>query len=493
MIDETRIDLTEDMEIVIADGDYEALTQHLLQPGGLEQHAFLLCGRAQSGNRCRLLVREIVCARAGDLLSQSPTYLELAPSYYLPAMDRCRQDGMHIIEAHSHPFAGTHVEFSATDIQNETEKFPWYQEKLPWMTAATLVFGRDAVQGHWWEPTTRSIRPVSSLRLVGAHLRRVIPSGSLPEEKIAGGNALFHRQELAFGAAGQHLIRQTRVGLVGCGGLGCHLAQQLAHLGVYQFVLVDPDRVETTNLNRLVGATIDDADAERRKVDVTTDMIRRIRPEAQVTAIGRSIADRDSQRAVAGVDLLLGGTDSDGARLVMNQLAARYLLPYFDLGTGINVRDGLVREAGGQMLYVRPGGFCLQCAGVIDAHQARVDLMDECERGRHVARGYGVSTPQPAVIYLNAQLASLAVGEVMKLVTGMVPPASMALLDILEPRLVAIDPPKPAMGCPICSRAGSYGRGDQTADASYSRSAPAAADAELAAPTIGEEIQANVD
>jgi len=57
------------------------------------------------------------------------------------------------------------------------------------------------------------------------------------------------------GANSDKVFSQCRVGVIGLGGGGSHIAQQLAHLGVSNFVLVDPDHVEETNLNRLVGAT----------------------------------------------------------------------------------------------------------------------------------------------------------------------------------------------------------------------------------------------
>src|SRR5205814_6941030 len=57
-----------------------------------------------------------------------------------------------------------------------------------------------------------------------------------------------------FGSTALERLRAARVGVVGTGGGGAHVVQQLAYLGVGAFVLVDGDRVEVTNLNRLVGA-----------------------------------------------------------------------------------------------------------------------------------------------------------------------------------------------------------------------------------------------
>ena len=70
--------------------------------------------------------------------------------------------------------------------------------------------------------------------------------------------------------------------MIGLGGGGSHIVQQLAHLGVQNFVLYDDDRVdaEGTNLNRLVGATLKDSEAETLKVDVAERLIRGLNPNA---------------------------------------------------------------------------------------------------------------------------------------------------------------------------------------------------------------------
>lgn len=75
------------------------------------------------------------------------------------------------------------------------------------------------------------------------------------------------------GANGQMNVRNTRVGIVGVGGLGSHVIQQLAYLGTRQFVVVDQDLVELSNLNRLVGAR--PSDVGSLKVDVAVRVISR--------------------------------------------------------------------------------------------------------------------------------------------------------------------------------------------------------------------------
>lgn len=460
------------VEVVVSAMDHAALRQHLLQ-NHLEQHAFLLAGVCRSARGVRLLVRDMIFAKPSDFIRQTQHYIELQPSYYLPVLNRCRAEGLCLIEAHSHPFCSTGVTFSDIDVANEHEKFAWYAEKLPHAIAATLVFAHDSVDGHWFD--AGAIRPLHRLRVVGNGLNLQTMTSSRASGEVAPlDHAPFHRQELAFGDEGQQRIGAVRIGLVGCGGLGSVAAEQLAHLGVRDWVLVDPDIVETTNLNRVAFARAADAENARPKVEVIARGIRDIRRDAQVATVQNSVDSAAARAALCDVDLLIAGPDSDGARLVANELSVAYLIPLFDLGTGINVRDGKVSEAGGQMLMVQPGEGCLHCAGAIDPERARLDLMNDQERARHIARGYGTTSPQPSVMFLNAALASLAVGEIVKWLTGLQPPQAMLLYDALKPSVTAIAPPARDPKCPVCHRAALYGRGDESSATRFQRAVPVA-------------------
>jgi molybdopterin/thiamine biosynthesis adenylyltransferase len=70
------------------------------------------------------------------------------------------------------------------------------------------------------------------------------------------------RQIRAFGHDGQRRLGAATAAVVGAGGIGSLLVQGLAHLGVGRLIVIDPDRVEPSNLNRLAGATAADARTE---------------------------------------------------------------------------------------------------------------------------------------------------------------------------------------------------------------------------------------
>jgi tRNA A37 threonylcarbamoyladenosine dehydratase len=78
------------------------------------------------------------------------------------------------------------------------------------------------------------------------------------------------------------ILADLEVGVVGLGGGGSHVVQQLAHLGVGKLVPVDDDIVEEKNLNRLVGGTAEDVKAKRAKTEIAERVIKGVNPNAKV-------------------------------------------------------------------------------------------------------------------------------------------------------------------------------------------------------------------
>ena len=107
----------------------------------------------------------------------------------------------------------------------------------------------------------------------------------------------YSRQVRLFGDEGQHRIAAARVIVLGAGGLGMPVIQQLAYLGVLHHTVADSDVVSPSNLNRLVGATLDDIDSP--KVVVASRMIRAIQPTTQVTALPVDLPDGAIATAIA--------------------------------------------------------------------------------------------------------------------------------------------------------------------------------------------------
>lgn len=231
----------------------------------------------------------------------------------------------------------------------------------------------------------------------------------------------FSRQILAFGREGQKRIAAISTAIVGLGGIGSLLAQMLAYLGVREFVLVDDDIVEESNLNRLIGASRKDAKLKVTKVDIAQRVIKAINPEAKVIKVFKNLRSNEAIDALCRMpEIIFGCVDNDGARLILTELASAYTKTLIDSGAEI-IDTKEFQEFGGRVIVARPGDFCLICAGQIDVGVAQQELESAQEKQYRQNLGYGLGKKMadPSVISLNSIIAGLAVTEFIMLVTGL--------------------------------------------------------------------------
>jgi len=236
-----------------------------------------------------------------------------------------------------------------------------------------------------------------------------------------GSEDRYSRHMAFFGAEGQERIATTSAAIIGLGGLGSHVAQQLAYLGVVDFILIDVDEVSTSNLNRLLGARPNDVG--RLKVDVADGAIRAIQPDATVDTAAARFAVDEPTDALARADVLLGCVDDDVARFELVRHASLHGLPYIDLATDVAPTG----EFGGRVVFAKDGERCLSCLGELDQHAlARAQMTDEQRAADD--KIYGIDREAlddggPSVVSVNGVVASLAVTEFMLWRTGLREPA----------------------------------------------------------------------
>jgi tRNA A37 threonylcarbamoyladenosine dehydratase len=96
------------------------------------------------------------------------------------------------------------------------------------------------------------------------------------------GDKLNLQRQSFLGVNSEIILARSKAALVGLGGGGSHIAQHLAHIGLGSFLLVDPDFIEDTNLNRLVGGTMEDVRLGTPEVDIAERVIKAVNPAAEV-------------------------------------------------------------------------------------------------------------------------------------------------------------------------------------------------------------------
>lgn len=200
-------------------------------------------------------------------------------------------------------------------------------------------------------------------------------------------------------------LASARMAVIGLSGGGSHIAQQLSHIGFQNYLLFDPQTIHSTNLTRVVGATVADVDAQRPKVEIAARLIRGVQPDANVATFQSRWEEQAGWLRTA--DIIFGCVDSFLCRRDIETLARRYRIPYIDIGMDVQ-RD----VAGGHRMYGQaavsmPGGPCLFCQRVLTPELLAKE-----------ATAYGAAGVRPQVVWANGTLASTAIGIAIDLVTG---------------------------------------------------------------------------
>ncbi len=213
---------------------------------------------------------------------------------------------------------------------------------------------------------------------------------------------LFARQSFLGDEA---LLTEARIGVVGLGGGGSHVVQQMAHTGVGRFVLYDGDAIEATNLNRLVGGTARDVAMKMPKTMISERVIRGVTLDAEIVRCPARW--QEDPVPLRGCDLIFGCVDSYRERWELQVLSRRFLIPYIDVGIDVLSAGCETPKIRGQVIVTVPGGPCMKC----------IHFVDDEALAKEAAR-YGDAGGRPQVVWANGVLASTAVGLGVDLLTG---------------------------------------------------------------------------
>lgn len=216
--------------------------------------------------------------------------------------------GLVPLHLHSHPPGA--AEFSADDDRHEAALHAWLRAQgQPLLLSLVRAADRPPRARLWAGDATQ---PVTA---------RV---GLEPLAPDAAADCPALDRQRAFGPALRRAAADLWIGVVSVGGLGMLAVEHLARAGFRRFVLMDPDRVEASNLNRL---PLDSDDLDRLKVQAAKRLIRRAgaalgtAPEVHALARDLYLADPAGRAALRRCDLILALTDDELSRLTALQLA----------------------------------------------------------------------------------------------------------------------------------------------------------------------------
>lgn len=236
-------------------------------------------------------------------------------------------------------------------------------------------------------------------------------------------NAIFDRHVRAFGPEIQTILSDLRIAVVGAGGTGSAITEQLVRLGVRHLLLVEADDLSASNVTRVYGST--PRDVGRPKIEVLRDHLQTIAPDLDCRIIGRMATLKPVAQALAARDLMFGCTDDNAGRLVLSRLSTFFLLPVVDVGVLLSSdASGMLNGIDGRVTTLYPGSACLVCRNRVDLARASAELKTPEERQRLAEEGYAPALGQiePAVVAFTTAVAAGAVNELLDRLIGYGPP-----------------------------------------------------------------------
>ena len=445
--------------ITFAEDDYCSLAEHLHQPGGVEQGAYLLCGLSITESESRLLVQEAIPVRREEVISTSSGHMEIAPQSFMRAMKRADTRHLSFVFVHSHPYGP--AGHSPQDDITEPSLFRTAYTRISGRTihASIVSSGLDQPQARVWH-TDGSTSPVDVVRVIGNRFRYFRP--------ISTNNSsleIFDRQVRAFGAEIQQLLATLHISLVGNGGTGSAVGEQLVRLGVGRLSLFEGQTLDASNVTRVYGSRLTDVD--QPKVRIIERIAKEIGLGTQVTLFPKHITNSETAKALRDCDLIFGCTDDEWGRSILSKLAIDYYIPVFDMGVKIDSKGGSIVSVQGRVTSLLPGAACLFCRGRITAEGVRTQVIESCnpeqaEELRRQQYAPELEGNAPAVIAFTSAVASTAVSELLHRLTGFMGPdrVSSEVIHFFDQSRMRTNHLSPAHDC-YCGDKERWGLGDQ--------------------------------
>lgn len=391
--------------LTLTQAQHALLHDHLFPGDGLEAAALLICSRTP-GPRLRLLVQDIrlvpheACVREPDWLTWPGSEIEAA-------IDAAEAGNRSVVLMHSHP--GDLFAFSLQDDCSDQITLPGLYAAIETLHGSAIMTSNGAMLARVYEEG-RVPRTLNSVGVVGNDLR------------WWWADQAFGTLPMAFSSDGTRLFGRLCACVIGASGTGSIVTEQLARLGFGRVQIIDFDRVEPKNLNRILNSSAEDAQVERPKVEVLARAIDSYRAAGVAVPLDSTIFARDAVVLASQADVLFCCVDSLEGRHIADLMGAAFLQPLLDVGVVIPTRDDggnrAIADVYGRVDYVRPDGASLGARGVYSAATLRAEYLRHVDSAGHAAEveeGYirGLPEEAPSVISLNMRAAAACVLELI--------------------------------------------------------------------------------
>jgi hypothetical protein len=345
--------------ITFNEESYIKLAEHLFQDRLVERAAYALCRISKTDDETRLLVREIILVTQEDIEEQTERGIKIKSRSFVRAMKKADQTKHVFMLIHSHPLGfDTH---SKQDDQEEAKLFrtAYIRIKTPGVHGSLIMSSPERPFARIWLQDGTNEK-VDLIRVIGNRFRFYKDFNEVDSVPV-----FFDRQIRAFGDDIQKILRTLHIGVVGVGGTGSAVAEQLIRMGIGEITFIDGQQFEISNVNRVYGSSV--KDDKMKKIRIAKKNSSRIGLDTRINIEYKPISYLSSALRLRNCDVIFGCTDDNWGRSILNRLAVYYHIPVFDMGVKIDSSEGVIKSIQGRVTTLLADYTCLFCRERISA------------------------------------------------------------------------------------------------------------------------------
>ena len=409
------------------------LDAHLKREDGQEDLCFVLWRPSLGRSRASALILDVILPRTDERHIHGNASFESDYFTRCAAIAREQRCGLGLI--HSHPGERGWQRLSTDDIAAESGIAAQSEvyTNLP-LLGLTFATESNSFSARLWKRIDRGrFTPqwCESVRIVG---KRITVSFNPLLRPAPPSRASQVRTVSAWGEEIQANLARLRIGVIGAGSVGAIVAEALARTGIAKITLYDFDLVEEKNLDRLLHATIEDANAGRPKVDALRSALVKssTADSPTIRALQLSVVEPEGLADALDMDILFCCVDRPWGRQVANYLAYVHLIPVIDGGVHVELTPTRMRGAEWRAHLATAERCCLECLEQYDPADVsleRTGLLDDSSYIHGLAAD-GRTLPSGENVF--AFSAATAAAEVLQFLASFVQPAGV---DGIEPQL----------------------------------------------------------
>lgn len=398
---------------------FDRLRAGLTDQDGHEKAAYLYCGLTVTALEKKLTVNEVQIVDQVDIADSSPTHVSVRSVSFIKALSKADRENKSLILVHSHPngFLG----FSLQDDREEKDFFRTAYIRAPNGLHGSMILSDLAdprLVGRLWFDSGNPIM-MNRIRVVGKRFRIFDHNHQTSAIEVP---IWSDRQVKAFGKEVQKWLNKLHIGIVGAGGTGSAISEQLIRLGVSKLTVIDDQSLEDTNVTRLYGSRL--SDVGRLKVDLIKRLADDIGFGTEVIPIKGSVCEENTAKSLRDCDIIFCCTDDANGRMILNRLAIWHLIPVIDMGIAIDSVNGVIKDITGRVTILIPSNACLLCRGgskfqeQLSAEALKRSRPEEYKQRVKEKYASELSETDPSIIMFTTDIASRAMIIFLQMLTG---------------------------------------------------------------------------